>query len=184
MYLLYLVIIYLFFTILLFFSLLNRCILCLILIRDFKQLCITFHNFSYLNVINVTDNRKSFRQNFRWCLCVKIVVYVFPLIWKSHVIRFGVLSHMASNFAFLRVLSEPCFPPLGNTESQAVFALPAEGWPIRSCGRICLQWLPPQAVHAERNLPHHIPSCRWVNLAHLCVKCGHLWCTVTRFLLF
>lgn len=56
------------------------------------------------------------------------------------------------------------FHPLGDTESQAVPALPAEGRPVRSRGRICLQRLPPQAVHAKRNLPHHIPPCRWVEL--------------------
>lgn len=50
----------------------------------------------------------------------------------------------------------------GDTESQAVLALPAEGRSVRSCGRIRLQRLPPQAVHAQRNLPHHIPPCWWV----------------------
>lgn len=68
--------------------------------------------------------------------------------------------HLSSSF---------CLDPLGNTESQAVPALPAEGRPVRSCGRIRLQRLPPQAVHAQRNLPHHIPPCRWVEalLGHL-----------------
>ena len=57
-------------------------------------------------------------------------------------------------------LSSLSFHPLGDTESQAVLALPAESWPVRSGGRIRLQRLPPQAVHAQRNLPHHIPPRR------------------------
>lgn len=55
----------------------------------------------------------------------------------------------------------------GDTESQAVPALPAEGWPVRGCGRIRLQRLALKAVHAKRNLPHHIPPCRWVSFTFL-----------------
>lgn len=76
--------------------------------------------------------------------------------------------YIASNCAHFRALTNLIslsFCPLGDTESQAVLALPAEGRPVRSCGRIRLQWLPPQAVHAQRNLPHHIPPCRWVDLS-------------------
>lgn len=49
---------------------------------------------------------------------------------------------------------------LGHAESQAVLALPAESWPIRGRGGIHLQRLTPQALHAQRNLPHHVPAGR------------------------
>lgn len=82
---------------------------------------------------------------------------------KHHTVYFGQIENWWITIACI----QPhlfVFYPSGNTESQAVPALPAEGWPVRSCGRIRLQWLPPQAVHAQRNLPHHIPPCRWVEL--------------------
>lgn len=75
------------------------------------------------------------------------------------------------------------FCSLGDTESQAVLALPAEGWPVRSCGRIRLQRLPPQAVHAQRNLPHHIPACRWVELFLFQVQGCFLQCFLASSLL-
>lgn len=49
---------------------------------------------------------------------------------------------------------------LGHAESQAVLALPAEGWPIGGRGRIHLQRLAPQTLLAKRNLPHHVPARR------------------------
>lgn len=52
------------------------------------------------------------------------------------------------------------FCVLGYAESQAVLALPAESWPIRGCGGIHLQRLAPQTLHAQRNLPDHVPAGR------------------------
>lgn len=48
----------------------------------------------------------------------------------------------------------------GHAESQAVPALPAESRPLGGRGRVRLQRLPPQALHAQGNLPHHLPPGR------------------------
>lgn len=72
------------------------------------------------------------------------------------------------------LISSLCSYSLGDTESKAVPALPAEGWSVRSSGRICLQWLAPQAVHAQRNLPHHVPPRWWVALFYLFLFSGSI----------
>lgn len=103
-----------------------------------------------------------------WFLCSTTVIYLCLHTWLRSHVRFQLINSLiwksySTNCELLKALPEPySFCLLGDTESQAVLALPAKGWPIRSRGRICLQWLPPQAVHAQRNLPHHVPPCRWV----------------------